>query len=198
MNIYPEFFKTTCKNTETIMCYNDLEKIKKSIIKRRRLGKFIVGYELFMSLLLFTTGIIGGSLLITVIGVVLFILFVFSFNGITEDNHLLQQLSSICSNQMLNKTYEKRIKCSTIKLYTRHFSKTSSYVFGVVLTDENKNKYYYFFDEKIMSYYDIDHKALKNKFHRELDIKCFENTSIIKTIENNPYFLQFTYRNFAL
>ena len=180
------------------MCYNDLESTKKTIIKRRRLEKFFAGYELFMSLLLFTAGAIGGSSLVAIFGIVFFVLFIFSFSNIIENNNLSEQLSYICDNQALNKTYEKQIHCRKIKLYTRYFTKRSSYVFGIVLIDESKNKYYYFFDEKIMSIYNINYKSLKNKFCKDIDLLCFKNTSIIKTMENNPYFLQFTNDNFAL
>lgn len=67
--------------------------------------------------------------------------------------------------------------------------------YGIKLTDANKNKYYYFFDE-ILSYDRDSINAIIGKFNREISIQCYENTSIIKTIDKSPHFIRIRYGTF--
>ncbi len=69
-----------------------------------------------------------------------------------------------------------------------HVSLISTY-YGITVTDQSKNKYYFFFDENpMLTKADID--EIRGKFNTEVRIQCYTNTSIIKTIENDSHFLR--------
>lgn len=179
------------------MYYNKIQEYKKPLLKLRRSNK-VFSISLFVMLIICVLiSIVAGWRAFVASSVLLIPLLIFCLYDLKKYNLILYQLSSIWENQTINKVYEIKLSHPKIQFLTRPLGRYSSYYFGVILIDEQKNKYYYFFDEEVSSLEKYDLYNLKQKFCRELSIQCYENTTIIKTIEKNPRFIRIRYGQFT-
>lgn len=107
-----------------------------------------------------------------------------------KHNKILKQITKIESNH----TYEVKIYRPKIRHMThteiRSKYRSNIYYYGITFSDESKKKYYFFFNFEMLNLSKIEIKKIEEKLWRELTLQCYENTSIIKTIENDPYFLR--------
>ena len=172
------------------MYYDKLRNYRKIILKDRKINIGLLIFELlaFLAILLATLKDIRGIFILFI----LLILIMFSIKFISDNNRLLNQILSIEKNKTLNKTsqsmvYYPKVAFLRVPKVEPHPSLSPEY-YGIRILDGNKNKYYYFFEEPLRHDKDSIDKILK-KFNGEIHIQCYENTSIIKTIENNPYFV---------
>jgi hypothetical protein len=96
-----------------------------------------------------------------------------------------------------NTTYDVSLYRPKITYLTRSVRRTKYtsdiFCYGVVFHGANKRKYYYLFDVEIRNMTKDEAKRIEEKIWKELNIQCYENTSIVKTIENDPYFMRIRY-----
>ena len=94
------------------------------------------------------------------------------------------------------KTNDVKLKSPKIKFLFAMRAKqayTKSFI-GIVLIDENKNRYYYILPEPVAPTYTNMLEAqekIKERFDRELCIQCYENTNVIRSVEKEVHFLRF-------
>ena len=179
------------------MCYDKLRDYKKFILKEKRVSIFMlvlsswpVPFLVWAMLKDFRAVFILLAFLIPIL---------LTIQEIVNDNRLLNQFSNIEKNNALNKTTEYILHRPKVAMLCvteiRCTISMSEEYYGIKLTDANKNKYYYFFDE-ILSYDRDSINAIIGKFNREISIQCYENTSIIKTIDKSPHFIRIRYGTF--
>lgn len=73
------------------------------------------------------------------------------------------------------------------------YSYTRSLI-GIVLMDENKNRYCYILPEPVApAFQDLltAQEKIKERFDREFCLQCYENTPVIRSVEKNIHFLRF-------
>lgn len=169
---------------------NNLKQQRKIILRQRKINIFLLSFGvLFFSVCLYATFL---NVLVIFILPIPLVIILLAVKDIAENNRLLKQFSNIWSNKPLNKTYPSKLYCPKIFFLTypeviSHASSSPKY-YGVTVTDSNKNKYYYFFEE-CMRYDKESISMIRKRFSCELDIQCYENTNIIKTIANDPHFV---------
>ena len=109
-----------------------------------------------------------------------------------RDNKLLKELTSIEDNKTINKTFEVTLDRPKINLMKKSVIRIHlSYIYecyAIVFSDNKKNKYYYFLDEHRL-FDNLKFKLFKEKFPRKFRVQCYKNTSIIRTIEKDPHFV---------
>jgi len=94
------------------------------------------------------------------------------------------------------KTRDVKLKSPKVKflLALRGKQAYTRSLIGIVLTDENKNRYYYILPEPVApAYKDLltAQEKIKERFDREFCIQCYENTNVIRSVEKNIHFLRF-------
>ena len=176
------------------MYYDYLERQKKYILRERRMVIILLSilwlpFGTLLCMVLIDKNI-RGILLISALLLPITMFFLFD---IYKQNQLLKQFSQIEEKQRINKTYQLSLYRPKVGFLVK--TKLSRYAhhaveyYGLVLTDYQKNKYYYFFGEHIC--YDKETvKRIQEKLYRELHLQCYEGTRIIKMLENDPYFLK--------
>lgn len=176
------------------MCYNKLKEYSKIILKIRKFHTVILAIEtVFAAIFLALT-----FLEIRLVPVLIFFIvsMIFSIKAIRKYDLLFSELLRIEKNNAINRTYPLEIFYPKITLLTVPEIKTvatpPTYCFGIQLTDSDKNKYYYFFEE-LAFFNKVNTKTLYGKFDGKIGVRCFENTSIVKTIENDPHFIHIKY-----
>lgn len=113
--------------------------------------------------------------------------------GALKYKNVYRQYASI---QNSHKTYDVKLKSPRVKfllvLKGRH--SFSRFLLGIVLTDENKNRYYYILPETVLLNWEEFVSAqnkIKERFNREICIQCYENTNITRSVEKDIHFLRF-------
>ncbi len=161
---------------------------KKYLLKNRKFSISFLIYSFFVLLLfIFVVVKVGDLLYILLLPLALM---TFAICGLVKYNRLLKQFSRIKAGEIYEiKLYRPKV---TLLLYTpfstRKYHKKILF-YGVTLTDYQKKKYHYFLGEA----FELDNqdtKKLKAKLYRELHIQCYENTTLIKIIEDDPHFLK--------
>lgn len=120
--------------------------------------------------------------------------------SVIEKHQILRQYSIITTDKVINKIHEVKLYRPKIKFMVRgtgYKGHTPTY-YGITFIDANKNKYYYFFDEEIDRPLKAELKQIEEKLWKELTLQCYENTSIVKTIENDPYFIRIRWGSFKI
>ena len=171
------------------MCYDQLEKLKRIIARDRNINIFVLIFLLvFLFACLYAVFL---NAFVALVALPLLVMILFMITCITENNRLLRQFSDIVRNKALNKTYSVKLHNPKIKFLAYPEVKTRSSLlvqyYGLTMKDGNK-KYYYFFEECMW----YDKTAVDNiyqKTARELSVQCYENTTIVKTIENDAHFV---------
>lgn len=180
------------------MCYDELRNYRKIILKGRRINIFMLVIWAFPIPFLAWAALNDFRASFIIFLPMIFMLL--SIKLIIDDNRLLNQLSSIEENNTLNKTSEYILQCPKVVILRvpevrATYSRSPCY-YGIRLTDVNKNKYYYFFEDTLRHDNDSINMIIE-KFNREIHIQCYENTSIIKTIEKSPRFIHIRYGSFC-
>lgn len=173
------------------MNYKKLKEQSKIILKDRKINiglliMWLLGFFVILCGTLKTKNIYGSFVLL-----ILFLLILFFIKCIKSNNLLLNQILSIEKNNALNKTYQAelyypKVIIQKIPEIRSHVSLSPTY-YAIKIVD-NKNKYYYFLEEPLHH----DNRSIDNiikKFKKKIHIECYENTSIVKTIEGNPFFI---------
>ena len=114
-------------------------------------------------------------------------------SGAMKRKSIYKQYAGIQNTQ---KFYDVNLKNPKVKLLLvsqgRHsFSRS---LLGVVLIDENKNRYYYILPETVLLDWEnlvSAQNKIKERFNREICIQCYENTNIIRSVDKNIHFLRF-------
>ena len=171
------------------MYYDKLEKQKKFVLRERNISIFCI--VVFSLVLLFW--IVGSVFNLNCIffAVLSLAMLLFGIKLLIRDARILKQISLVDENKAINKTneiklYRPKIKFVIMSEFRSYYSPT--YV-GITIIDCKKNKYYYFFDEK-MRYSQEDINRIREKFYQELYIQCYDKTQIVKTIQKDPNFLR--------
>ena len=187
------------------MYYDKLKTYKKCIQRERKFSVFYVVFSsvgvlfcLIELLSLFSVKVSFLSLLLFFLffGLPFLLLLLFGMRLLKKADRILKQLSDIEKNKVINKTFEinlyrPKIKFMTKSEFGRRYRLTREYI-GITIIDHDKNEYYYFFDE-CMNYSKENINRTYEKFYRSLSIQCYQGTSIIRTIQNDPYFLRIRY-----
>ena len=172
------------------MYYDKLRNYRKIILKDRKINIALLIFELlaFLAILLATLKDIHGIFILFI----LLIPIILSIKCIADNNRLLNQFFNIEKNNVLNKTHQSMLYYPKVIFLrvpeVRRQPTLSPEYYGIRILDGNKNKYYYFFEEPLKYDKDSIDKIFK-KFNGKIHMQCYENTSIVKTIENNPYFV---------
>lgn len=182
------------------MYYDKIEKQKKHI---KKLYTDAIGATIFFgafSVLFIVLLFISYDWRCLLLGSLFLIVSIICLSAVIERRKLLRQFSTILNNKAINKTYNVSLYRPKIKFLVRgtgYKGHTPTY-YGITFIDANKNKYYYFFDEEIDSPLKAELKQIEEKLWKELTLQCYENTSIVKTIENDPYFIRIRWGSFKI
>lgn len=172
------------------MNYNKIDKYKKYIIHEKRWNVFFVIFGAFLTALILW----GAFSTPKAIVVAVFTLppAILGITGIIKSNRILNELANIEKYQVINQTNEIKLSSPKVVFLTKIVYHGRWYqppeYYGIKIIDGQKNKYYYFFDD----YFKYDKFAInmvRAKFTDNLCIQCYQNTSIIRTIENDPRFI---------
>lgn len=173
------------------MYYDKLARQSKIIQKERKINIFLLSCGVFFLIpFLWATICDLRGLLIVWLPCILILV---AIKWITANNRLLKQFSGIVENNAINKTYEIMLDRPKIGflVYPEIHSHNSPWkkYYGITIIDRRKHRYYYFFDESVtIEYNKVRIQRIRGEFCRELRIQCYENTSIIRTIDNDPRF----------
>ena len=130
-----------------------------------------------------------------VISLVFFVPAAILLVDVMKRKSICKQYASIQNSQ---KTYDVKLKSPKVKFLLvaegrQSFSKS---LWGIVLIDENKNRYYYILPEVVLLDWEnliLEQNKMKEKFNREICVQCYENTNVIRSVDKNIHFLCFRY-----
>ena len=166
--------------------YDRFEPQKKHI--RRKRNWYIFTAVISLVWLLMFLGVLSGVILVLLAGIAL-ALMIFSVYNIISCAGQIKQFSKITLGETyLVETYRPKIRL----LYYTHYKSTHRGVqifYGVVITDEKKNKYIYYFGEGY-AFEKEDIQKIQAKFENVIHLSCYQNTNIIQVIEDDPHFLK--------
>ena len=175
------------------MYYDKLKNQKKIISKEMKMNIVVLICGLFFFILILAVGFASANAFLFLPFPL--ILISLSIKWITVTGGLLKQFSSIEENGTLNKTYALNLCCPKVRFIrfpdSSRYSSFSSPYYGISL-DDGKHKYYYYFDE-ILRYEKNSFNEITKKFDKNIVIQCYHDTFIIKTIENDPFFVRIRY-----
>lgn len=169
---------------------DSFEQPKKQLRKEHRFNIFLLSAGcFFLSLTVWATFFDLRALILALPSAALLL---FSIRHIVQNRRLLKQIANITSIQT-REILLSRPQIAFLASPRRSYASIPQY-YGITVTDCRKNKYYYFFDECVP--YDKAHvQHIREKCNGELRIQCYESSSIIRTIENDPRFLRFEYQS---
>ncbi len=132
---------------------------------------------------------------ILVISLVFFVPAAVLLVGALKYKNVYRQYASI---QNSHKTYDVKLKSPRVKflLASKGWRSFSRSLLGIVLTDENKNRYYYILPETVLLNWEEFVSAqnkIKERCNREFYIQCYDGTKVIRSVEKNIHFLRFRY-----
>ena len=98
--------------------------------------------------------------------------------------------------QNTHKTYDVELKSPKVKflLVSKGRHSFSRALLGIVLIDENKNRYFYIVPETFLLNWEnliSAQNKIKEKCNREFHIQCYENTNVIRSVGKDVHFLHF-------
>ena len=166
------------------------KRYKKYIIRNRRIAIF----SLIIGLILLVLFLLASFKKTNIIWITLIPLAVILIASIciATTNRLLKQFSKIQISQISEiKISHPKIDFLTTPQLTRRNLRQKYY--GIKIIGEQK--FYYLFGE-CYRYNAEDFKKIHKKFNDEISIQYYEGTTIIKTIQNDPYFMKFKVSSF--
>lgn len=166
------------------------EQPKKHIRKERRSNIFLLSAGIFFLVLTSLAAFSDLRALIPALPAAALLLF--AIRCIVKNDRLLKQIASIETIKS-NEVMLSRPKITFLACPRRSYASIPQY-YGMTVTDCRKNKYYYFFDECV-TYDKAYFQYIREKCARVISIQCYENTAIIRTIENDPRFLRIQYES---
>ncbi|MBQ9112400.1 MAG: hypothetical protein IJY08_02355 [Clostridia bacterium] len=171
------------------MYYDKLDELKRPLIKSRRTLVIMIAAELLCAFVFLVMSVAFGAwsgLWAVVLFGGLSALFL---PPLMNCNSLLRQFERI----KINKTYAVRLYRPKFIYLTRSRGKYSCHYYGIKFYGADKRKYYYFFDEELTEIHGDLHRTVQEVLWRELYVQCYEGTSIVKTINNDPCFFRVRY-----
>ena len=165
---------------------------KKYILRNRKIAVFtlIIGAAFFILLLwgLFKK---PNALWITLIPLTVILIATIC---IITTTRLLKQFPKIQTSQISEiKIFHPKIVFLTTPELTPIAHNVCQKYYGIKII--GKQKFYYLFEE-CYKYTAEDLKKIYTKFNGEISIQYYEGTNIIKTIQNDPYFMKFKVGSF--
>ncbi len=173
------------------MYYDKFEARKEPLKKLRFDGIALTIFFGAFSATLWIFSFIVIKLWLFITALILSVITYVTLSSAIEHHKILKQFKKI----KLSDTYEIKLYRPKIRLMRHSESiygrpKTNVYYYGITFLDANKKKYYFFFNFEMINLSKLDIKKIEEKLWRELTLQCYENTSIVKTIENDPYFFR--------
>lgn len=173
------------------MNYGRFEKEARLIKKERACNVFFVSFFALMLVFIVFFGDVR-FLVLDLLLVALLLLFLFA---LFKNNRLLKQFSVILENNTESLSYEISLyRPKVMPLLIGKSRGISRHVrmnyYGVEIKAADKKKYYYFLGE-CRTFDQAANAKIQEKFDRELTLQCYQGTTIVCTIENDPYFVRF-------
>ena len=175
------------------MNYGRFEKEARLIKKERACNVFFVS---FFALMLGLMVIFGGIRFLVVDLLLLAFVLLFLFS-LMKNNRLLRQFATIIESNTESLTYEVTLhhpKVTPLLIGESRGLGSGSSVrmnyYGVEFKAPDKKKYYYLLGE-CRTFDPAANAKIQEKFDRELTLQCYQGTTIVRTIENDPYFMKF-------
>ena len=165
---------------------------KKYILRNRKIAVFtlIIGAAFFI-LLLWRLFKKPNALWITLIPLTVILIATIC---IITTTRLLKQFPKIQTYQISEiKIFHPKIVFLTTPELTPIAHNVCQKYYGIKII--GKQKFYYLFEE-CYKYTAEDLKKIYTKFNGEISIQYYEGTDIIKTIQNDPYFMKFKVGSF--
>ena len=130
---------------------------------------------------------------ILVVSLVFFVPVAVLLSGAIKHQSIYKQYASIQNTQ---KFYDVNLKNTKVKflLVSQGRHSFSRSLLGIVLIDENQNRYYYLLPETVLLDREnliLAQNKMKEKFNREICVQCYKNTNIIRSVDKNIHFLRF-------
>jgi hypothetical protein len=160
---------------------------KKYILRNRKIAVFtlIIGL-IFLVLFLWASFKNPNTIWITLFPLAVIVIATIC---IATTNRLLNQFSKIQTSQISEiKISHPKIDFLTTPELTPVAHHVRQKYYGIKIIGEQK--FYYLFGE-CYKYTAEDLKKIYTKFNDEISIQYYEGTTIIKTIQNDPYFMKF-------
>lgn len=177
-----------------------IEALRTRIIKERHGSILLIGIGFGIAAVLFwgmtVKPMAAGPLLF------LFALLMLGVGGLGlasffSHTKLLRQLSNLkqCKEKpsITEKTFYRprvQILYRTEKPYGYNSHISYYHCYAVTLFDETRTPYYYFLPVEIHNVTKQDIARIEEKFYRSIAVQCYEGTTLIQTIENDPYFMR--------
>ena len=165
---------------------------KKYILRNRKIAVFtlIIGL-VFLVLLLWASFKKPNTICITLIPLAVILI---ASICIATTNRLLKQFSKIQISQISEiKISHPKIDFLTTPELTPIAHNVRQKYYGIKIIGEQK--FYYLFGE-CYRYNAEDLKKIHTKFNDEISVQYYEGTTIIKTIQNDPYFMKLKFGSF--
>ena len=163
------------------------ERHKKYILRNRKIAVFtLITALIFLALFLWASFKKPSTIWITLIPLSVILIATIC---IATTNRLLKQFSKIQISQISEiKISHPKIDFLTTPELTPIAHNVRQKYYGIKIIGEQK--FYYLFGE-CYKYTADDLKKIRIKFNSEISIQYYEGTTIIKTIQNDPYFMKF-------
>ena len=163
------------------------ERHKKYILRNRKIAVFtLITALIFLALFLWASFKKPSTIWITLIPLSVILIATIC---IATTNRLLKQFSKIQISQISEiKISHPKIDFLTTPELTPIAHNVRQKYYGIKIIGEQK--FYYLFGE-CYKYTADDLKKIHIKFNSEISIQYYEGTTIIKTIQNDPYFVKF-------
>ena len=160
---------------------------KKYILRNRKIAVFaLITGLIFLVLLLWASFKKPNTIWIAFIPLAVILI---ASIYIATTNRLLKQFSKIQISQIGEiKISNPKIDFLTTPELTPIAHNVRQKYYGIKIIGEQK--FYYLFGE-CYKYTADDLKKIRIKFNSEISIQYYEGTTIIKTIQNDPYFMKF-------
>lgn len=165
---------------------------KKYILRNRKIAVFtlIIGL-IFLVLILWASFKKPNTIWITLIPLAVILI---ASICIATTNRLLKQFSKIQISQISEiKISHPKIDFLTTPELTPIAHNVRQKYYGIKIIGEQK--FYYLFGE-CYRYNAEDLKKIHTKFNDEISVQYYEGTTIIKTIQNDPYFMKLKFGSF--
>ena len=163
---------------------NRLEFAKKNIERKR---KGAIGWccvWLFLSFLWFVFGMLSGKIITRLIALLPITICFFEYKCVRKKDDLLKQIS----NLKFRRCYEVKLTSPRIAFMNLGGGKYTPSSYGIMLFDKAGKTYYYFFDD-ILFFDTVSVKTIHKKFSKGLTLQCYENTEIVSSVENDPFYI---------
>ena len=163
---------------------NRLVLAKQNVMKERKSTLRMIYLLLSMVCLWLVLGIVFLEINALILAFLWAIPCFFEYRTLKKKDALLLQLSNLSTRR----SYDVKISCAKIAMmnFTTRSKRPTS--FGIKILDTKGKEYYYFFDGNL--FYDlISIRKIREKISEEIILQCYENSVIVKSIENDPNYI---------